>query len=135
MCIPLWCDKCGELVGVESEMASMGRLFSGNFDSQINVGCSGENHHPKPVRMETTRLFGLIKYVHLSYPETNTVSSWEEYAGSASKVKVWLAIVLGTKKYPNGSYRGVTVNGKWAWWDLKTGFYGDGWKELGNLNQ
>jgi hypothetical protein len=130
MAIPYYCSKCYEIIGVESEALTLGRGFSGNFDSTIDVDCPGRGNHPKPKRTESTRLFGLIRRVLLEYPETSTTSSWEEYAGPPNKFWLWCAIVFGTK-----SYAGVTVNGKWAWWSLGTGFYGDGVGELANLKQ
>lgn len=118
---------------MESDAPTLGRGFFGNFDSTVNVDCPGRGNHPEPKRTERTRLFGLMRCISLEYPETSTTSSWEEYAGPPNKFWLWFAIVFGTKQYPNGSYEGVVVNGKWAWWDLATGFYGDGVGEFANL--
>ena len=135
MAIPYFCRKCHDVIGMELEVLTLGRAFSGNFNSTMDVDCPGKGNHPKPKRTESTKLYGLIKRVFLEYLETHTTSSWEEYAGPPSKFWLWFTIVFGTRRYPNGSYAGVTVNGKWAWWDLKTGFYGDGVEELTNLQQ
>ena|SRR3989344_2423352 len=134
MAIPYFCSKCDDVIGMEPQGLSLGRLGSGDFDSTMNVTCPGKGNHPKPKRTESMRLFGLIRRVFLEYPQTFTISSWEEYTGPQSKFWLWFAIVFGTKCYPNGSHDGVTVNGKWTWWDFETGFYGDGIRELANLS-
>lgn len=125
MSIPIDCKKCGTMVGVVSGL--------GLLRSDYHFDPKGQCGHPEPERAETTKLFGLIKQIRVFYPETKTVSSWEEYAGPPSRFKLWAAIVFGTKRYPNGSYEGVTVNGKWAWWNPRIGFFGDGVQELDNL--
>ncbi|MDO8537242.1 MAG: hypothetical protein Q7R94_03270 [bacterium] len=130
MSIPYFCSECHDVIGEEPREISLGRLRSGYHNSEIEVECPGRGNHPEPKRTERKKLFRLIRKVTLTYPETRTTSSWEEYAGPANKFCLWFAIVFGTRRYPNGSYQGVTVNGKWAWWDLRTGFYGDGVQEL-----
>lgn len=132
MSIPYFCKHCGDLIGVEPELRTLRRLHSGRlvFDSSIDCVCPGKGKHAEPTRVEHQRLFNLIKDVILSYPETRTISSWSEYTGPAKRFWLWFAIVFGTPRYPNGSYRGLVVNGKWAYWDWRLGLYGDGADEL-----
>lgn len=133
MAIPLFCNECLDIIGIEAEEVTLSRLHGDNFDSSVSVKCPGKGNHPKSERFETKRLFGLIEQVIQKYPETQTTSSWEEYVGPPNKFWLWFAIVFGTERYPSGDYGGVVVNGQWAWWSRKTGFYGDGVKELANL--
>jgi len=126
MAIPLFCKDCHEVVGIESSMATLARLSTMNLDSVVNVNCMGKENHLEPIRSEKTQLFGLINQITVVYPETETTSSWEEYVGPKRKIHVWFAIVFGTEKYPNGSYRGILIDNKWTWWDKKISFYGDG---------
>jgi|GEM_PF-6829704 len=135
MSIPVCCKACGQIIGVESPMLTLGRALFGDYDSDLDVGCTGEDHHPEPVRNETKRLFGLINCVRIEYPETGSASSWEEYVGPPIKVLALFAIVFGTKKYPNGSHKGLTINGKWAWGDFIRGCSGDGWGELEKMKR
>lgn len=127
MSIPLECATCGQVIGEESAEATLCRT---HFDSSVEVECPGRGNHQEPVRTETERLFGFLTHVHLEYPETRTESSWGIYSGPPNLVALWFAIVFGSGRYPNGNYRGVTVNGKWVWWELKIGFYGAGLAEL-----
>jgi hypothetical protein len=135
MSISVDCPHCGKFVGI-LEVKS-------NDDFSIPVHerikqVQNRIHscdHPKPVRVETITLFGLLKTISVNYPETRSSAVWEEYCGPSSKFFLRVAIIFGTKRYPNGSYDGVVVNGKWAWWDFKTGFYGDGVAELANLHK
>jgi hypothetical protein len=136
MAIPYYCKKCRDVIGVEPEEITAERVYSNkSYSTILDIDCPGRGNHPEPKRTERARLFGLIKQIFLEYPETHTTSSWEEYAGLPSKFLLWCAIVFGSKRYPNGSYAGVIVNGKWAWWDLKMGFYGEGVDELFKLHQ
>ncbi|MBI5798605.1 MAG: hypothetical protein HZB10_01595 [Candidatus Yonathbacteria bacterium] len=128
MSIPVYCTKCGAIIGVKHRFMLGFDLGSG--DQSVTHGVC---NHTEPQRTETLKLFDLIKQIRLDYPETETVSTWEEYVGPPIKFILWCAIVFGTRRYPNGTYNGVTVNGKWAWWDSQNGFYGDGVAELGNL--
>ena len=135
MSIPYFCGKSHDVIGTEPGALTLCGGFSGNFDSTImDVDCPGKGNHSKPKRTESTRLFGFIRHIFLEYPETSTTSSWEEYTGPQSKFWLWFAIVFGTKRYPNGSYAGLVVNGKWVWWSFEMGFYGDGVKELATLS-
>jgi hypothetical protein len=130
MSIPYTCRICGDIIGTEPEMFTLGRIRTGNFNWSKDVNCPGRGKHPEPTRTTTKRFFGLIDQVTLYYPETNTSSTWGEYTGPPEKFWLWFVIVFGTKRNPNGTYAGVIVNGKWAWWDSRTGFYGDGVVEL-----
>ncbi len=127
MSIPLDCPKCHEMIGVINGFSGGAlRVCMSNVPE-----CPGKGKHKKPVRTEKSKLFGLIKEVTVNYPETDTNSSWCEYIGAKKKFLVWLAIVFGTDG-------GITINGKWCWWEFKwwlqkgstTGFLGDGAKEF-----
>jgi len=127
MGIPYICRKCGDLVGMEPEGATLARLYTGNFNSEIDALCPGKGNHPKPKRSEKVCFFGLIRQVTTRYPETHTSATWGEYCGPASKFWLWFAIVFGS----DGD--GLTVNGQWAWWRRDTGFFGKGIDELPNI--
>ena len=134
MSVPMSCGKCQAIVGVEPEFSTIRRAIAGCFEAPVpDIPCPGEGNHPKPKRLEIKQFFGLISKVYQIYPETHTVSSWNKYVGPANKLLLRLAITFGTKRYPNGSYEGVVVNGKWAWWDSKYGLFGDGVEELCRL--
>lgn len=126
MSIPVTCHECGDFVGVADGMAWLG----GDLSTTYWGSCPGAGKHKASEQTERLSLFGLVKKVTVKYPETHSISSWSEYVGPANLFSLWCAIVFGTKRYPNGSYDGVLVNHKWVWWDLDTGFYGDGLAEL-----
>ena len=134
MSIPLHCAACGEFVGTRN-----GRALLGNFDSRVNSPCPGRGKHAKPERTEQIHCGGLLRFVRKYYPETGTESSWDEYIGPPSLKLLKRAIVKGTRRRPNGSYDGATVNGKWAWYQRRGWFsgylYGDGVEELKNQMQ
>lgn len=122
---PLICNACSDMIG------SIEGAFG--FDGIIKTQCPGKGNHQKPIRTEKAKFFGLIKQISIEYPETFTTSSWGEYSGPPNRWALWFAIVFGSREYER--CRGLTVNGKWAWWDFTTGFYGDGIKELKNLSK
>lgn len=136
MSIPLICKNCGDLIGEESTQHTLGRVLAGgagSFDSMVSVSCPGKGKHRKPEVSKSKKLFGLISKICVYYPETDTVSTYEEYAGSNNKFLLWVAIIFGTRRRGNGEHEGVLVNGKWVWWNADLGFYGDGLAELPNL--
>ena len=118
MSIPIDCPKCGVMIGEVSGLSAKG-LFFKNFPSIDSGSCN----HRKSVKTEKRGLLGLIKEVLVEYPETETCSAFAEYVGPSNKLMLWIAIVFC-------GYHGVVVNGKWAWWDFKIGFYGQGVDEL-----
>jgi hypothetical protein len=126
MSIPMVCHKCGEVVGAFTGITMLRTPLDPCWCGQ----CPGAGKHEKPERTEYRRLFGLIRGITLRYPETSTTSIWNEYAGPPNRFFLWCAIVFGTKRWPNGSHEGITINGKWVWWDFSTGFFGDGLAEL-----
>ena len=139
MAIPLTCSACDDIIGMEPQSITIGRALAGgraSFESTVrHVPCPGKGNHPRPRRVSVPRLFGLINRVYVTYPDTGTRSSWEEYVGPPNRFFLWLAIVFGSERYPSGNYSGVVVNGEWAWWSRKDGFCGSGVTELEKLQQ
>ena len=60
--------------------------------------------------------------------------SWYDYIGPPRKFCLWLAIAFisssSSRSRPN-----ISINGQNVWWDLKTGFWGSGIKELDKLRR
>ena len=117
MSMILSCLSCGDIIGTTE-------CFSHNGYTR-DIACPGRGKHPPPKRTVVTRRFGLIREVSLFYPESSAHSSWAEYSGPRSKLLLWLAIHFNGREH-----EGVVVNGKWAWWSFRLGFYGAGVKEL-----
>jgi hypothetical protein len=128
MAIPLWCAKCGELVGIESTEDTLNRMKTGDFNSHIDLPCTG--YHEAPRISERKRMLGLIKDVTADYPETGTQSTHSEYLGPRNKAWLFLAFVLGQEQWPNGTYNGLLVDGEWVWFEFGRGFYGKGIEKL-----
>lgn len=116
MSIPLTCKSCGALIGEANGFAF------GMLEPAIGFDCPGKGNHQEPVETHTSRAFGLVRQTTTRYPETRTTSSWGEYVGPKKRFFVWLAIIM------MGS--GILINHKWIWWELGTGFFGEGLKEL-----
>lgn len=129
MAIPLYCAECGQYVGMRGGLALLG-----NIDSRVSIPCPGRGQHAEPERSEKIHCDGLLRRVWVFYPETMSESSWDEYIGPADLKTLKRAITKGTYRNSNGSYDGVTVNGKWAWYKRAGRFrgelYGDGVVEL-----
>ncbi|MCK9345324.1 MAG: hypothetical protein M0P64_04405 [Candidatus Pacebacteria bacterium] len=128
MSILIKCPHCGVVVG---EITTFGDfvgqsrrlldLVVSELQSSV-LDCSKHN----VVTTKTKHLFGLLEQTLVEYPETDTSSLSFEYLGPANKFWLWFALLF------TGS-DGITVNGKLAWWDFKTGFFGDGVDELANF--
>ena len=121
MSISLNCPSCGETVGVDDCL--YGFRSKSLLAETDEIACPGKDKHRPPVRAGKRKFFGLIERVTVTYPETRTCSSWNEYVGPKRPFYVWLAIVLGDAD-------GIVINGKWCWWSAKLGFYGDGASEF-----
>lgn len=119
MSIPIRCSECGDVIGVNNTP----HLSRAKYAHSKNP-CPGKGKHAAPVRKELPRLFGLYRRVTQSYPETGTVSSWDEYTGPRTKRWFRLTMVL------RGGTDGMVLDHKWCWWTRETGFYGDGAQEL-----
>lgn len=131
MTMPVFCPHCRTLVGVfdSSIFAKAGLndfLLAEKAIGNLQAGIVDCSRHQESKRTETKKLLGLVKEVHIFYPETETVSSWVEYLGSPNKFMLFTAIILS-------GCDGIVVNGKWAWWDFKIGLFGKGVDELVNL--
>ncbi len=122
MAIPLMCATCGDIVGVTS---AIGFPLASRLTS-VPLNCPGRGNHSKPERTEEKKLWGLIKKIKVVYPETRSMSLWEEYVGPPKKLWLWLAIVFGTER------KAIVVSGKWAFWSRGLGLYGDGVKAVLN---
>ena len=124
MSILLSCRTCGDTIGID-EPSVLSLKYFDLIDRISGMPCLGHGKHPAPKRTTAMKRFGLIRDVTLSYPETDTHSSWAEYKGPRSKLLLWFAILFNGQKWS-----GVVVNGEWAWWSFDVGFFGDGVKEL-----
>jgi len=116
------CPKCGAIIGEVSGLDTRSARGHEDFPPDDSAVCN----HPKFKKTETLQLFGLIKEIHIDYPETDTASSWVEYLGPSNKFMLFIAIIFS-------GYTGIIVNGKWAWWDSRIGLFGNGIDELANL--
>jgi hypothetical protein len=119
MSIPVFCRVCGDCADEVSGMA----FFGGEFTTTYYGDCPGKGNHC--MRREKKCFFGLLSDVRLAYYHTETESAWYEYVGPASRFLLWLAIM-----HIGGGGGVVVVNHQWVWWELKMGFFGDGFDEL-----
>lgn len=117
MSIPVFCPHCGDVADTLDGLALI--ASEGNAEA-YDGDCPGKGKHT--VRESHRCFLGLLDKVTVKYHSAGS-STWYEYVGPASRPLLWLAIM-----HSDGD--GVLVNGEWAWWDLKTGFFGDGFKEL-----
>lgn len=115
MSIPIFCPHCGDVAGVMDGLELM--VLEGNTGA-YDGACPGKGRHA--TRESKHCFFGLLEEVTLTYHSAG-YSTWYEYVGPASRFLLWLAIMRTD---------GVLVNNEWAWWEWKTGFFGDGVKEL-----
>ena len=127
MSIPLHCPKCGDFVG---SVEPMGFFMDYQEHYTSMLICPGKGKHKEGERTEKKRWFGLIRDVHVHYPETYTNSHWSEYCGPPDKGFLYLAM-FGSKS----STGGLTVNHKWAWRSGLFNCYGDGWDEVEKLER
>jgi hypothetical protein len=123
------CKMCGDPVAAEPYVVSKSKMMFGDHSLTYNCPCPGKGNHLKPVVLVWQKCFGLIRCTTQFFPETNTQWTEEEYVGKASRFQLWLAIVFGKHHW----LLGVLVNGKLAYWNRKSGFYGDGYYELFGL--
>lgn len=118
MSIPLYCSKCGTMIGTASTLEAI----QANREGVVHVPCPNGTH-TEPVRVEKTYLFGLLKRTNVSYPETHTSSSWHNYTGPRFQPLALIAILVAGGR--------MLIDGKWCYWDWSIGFYGDGAVPLG----
>ncbi|OGZ04779.1 MAG: hypothetical protein A2845_06285 [Candidatus Lloydbacteria bacterium RIFCSPHIGHO2_01_FULL_49_22] len=115
MSVPILCSHCGDVTG---ELDGDVLFASGGNVGAYNSDCPGKGKHS--VRESKCCFFGLLNKVTVKYHSAGS-STWYEYVGPQSRFLLWLAIMRTG---------GVVVNNWWVWWDLKTGFFGEGLKEL-----
>ena len=115
MSVPIFCPHCGD---VADELDGLELMASGGNVGAYRGDCPGKGKHA--VRESKRCFFGILNEVTIKYHSMGS-STWYEYVGPRSRFLLWLAILRTD---------GVLVNNEWVWWKLKTGFFGDGLKEL-----
>ncbi len=102
---PIYCKKCGALIGVGNKNA---------YPLFIRIERSSRHNgktHSRTTEIKRKIFFGLLRETKIFYPETRTRFSWHEYIGPPNVFLLWCAIVLGTKT------KSVLYDGKWISWD------------------
>jgi hypothetical protein len=91
---PLRCATCGDMVGVNN----------GFGHRTWKAPCPGKGKHPKPIREEKPKFFGLYHYIFLHYPGNASNSRWNEFRHE-SKFLLAIAKLLAGDMYVKNSTR------------------------------
>jgi hypothetical protein len=91
MGMPISCPICGETIG---SLDPIGLPILRGYISTNYLPCPGTCRHAKPVKKVEKHLLGMVKRTALFYPETSTLSSWNEYVGPRSIILLSLALLI-----------------------------------------